>query len=157
MKLICTKCGAEKPDEEFPQDRRNTRRRGRSSWCRACYRVKTDAWKGDNPEKVRAMHRRSYGQNRQAVRDAQVDDRLRHRYGISLAQYDEMAETQGGVCAICGQPPKQKRLHVDHDHETGRVRGLLCAPCNTRLHALENLAWRAAAEAYLALAEIRDQ
>lgn len=41
-------------------------------------------------------------------------------------QYDELAQRQGGVCAICGRPPATRRLDIDHDHRTMQVRGLLC-------------------------------
>jgi hypothetical protein len=56
---------------------------------------------------------------------------LRTEYGISLQQFVAMLELQGGCCAICGHV--QKRLSVDHDHNTGRVRGLLCGSCNNGL------------------------
>ena len=49
---------------------------------------------------------------------------------MTLNDYDEMLEKQNGVCAICGKEPNGKRLHVDHCHETGVVRGLLCFRCN---------------------------
>lgn len=63
---------------------------------------------------------------------------LRNRYGITPEDYDRMLEEQGGVCAICeGACPTGRRLAVDHDHETGRVRGLLCVNCNQRLAWLE--------------------
>lgn len=52
------------------------------------------------------------------------------RYGITPAQYDAMLVLQGGVCVICQNPPKKTRLHVEHDHKTGRVRGLACHRCN---------------------------
>lgn len=55
------------------------------------------------------------------------------RYGITPEQYDEILEEQGGVCKICKNLPGKYRLHVDHDHETGKVRGLLCVTCNSRL------------------------
>lgn len=54
------------------------------------------------------------------------------KYGLSIADYDVLAEKQNGVCAICGEPDKQ-RLAVDHNHETGVVRGLLCRLCNLGL------------------------
>ncbi len=50
------------------------------------------------------------------------------KYGISVAEYDTMAASQEGVCMICKRKPR--RLYVDHDHNTGVVRGLLCNPCN---------------------------
>lgn len=66
---------------------------------------------------------------------------FQHRYGITLERYYEMVEKQGGVCALChrtsqtinpktGEP---RPLYVDHNHENGKVRGLLCQKCNTAL------------------------
>lgn len=56
-------------------------------------------------------------------------------YGITLADYEAMVEKQGGKCALCGGPPhgKGNKLHVDHCHVEGHVRGLLCSPCNLAL------------------------
>lgn len=62
------------------------------------------------------------------------DQHLRRQYGITQERYDEMLNEQGGLCAICHRPPathsSYKILHVDHNHVTGEVRGLLCATCN---------------------------
>lgn len=72
------------------------------------------------------------------------------RYGITVEQYGVMFEAQGGVCAICGRGPGKKALHVDHNHETGEVRGLLCSNCNTAIGLLgESLASLEKAMAYL--------
>jgi Recombination endonuclease VII len=57
--------------------------------------------------------------------------RLRDKYKISPADYERMAAEQAGRCAICRKVPE--RLFVDHDHQTGRVRGLLCRDCNFAL------------------------
>ena len=74
---------------------------------------------------------------------------LRREYGITLEQYNQMLAAQGGGCAICGsEPHEKKRLVVDHCHSSGRVRALLCGPCNTQLGAYEKL--RHLAVAYLA-------
>lgn len=64
--------------------------------------------------------------------------KLRTAYGMTLDEYYELLERQGNVCAICGKPPKSKRLSVDHNHKTGKVRGLLCTKCNSNLSALES-------------------
>src|SRR3989442_7637556 len=53
--------------------------------------------------------------------------------GDDDARYAEMVRAKGGGCAICGNPPKTRRLHVDHDHRTGKIRGLLCHRCNRAL------------------------
>jgi hypothetical protein len=56
------------------------------------------------------------------------------QYGLTVGDYDVMLAAQGGGCAICGRAAHNgndtRKLHVDHDHETGRVRGILCANCN---------------------------
>jgi hypothetical protein len=57
---------------------------------------------------------------------------LRAKYDISVEQYDAMLENQGGVCGICCQP-SDGALHVDHDHATHFIRGLLCRKCNMAL------------------------
>ena len=55
-------------------------------------------------------------------------------FGLSIEQYDAMLISQGGLCAICGSVPSDARsLAVDHDHDTGLVRGLLCTACNVYL------------------------
>ena len=65
---------------------------------------------------------------------------LKVAFGITLAEYDEMAERQGHVCAICGEPERRHhgKLSVDHDHATGRVRGLLCNACNVALGRMDD-------------------
>lgn len=58
--------------------------------------------------------------------------RLKSKYGMDPAEYDSMVEEQAGLCTICGNLPEMG-LVVDHDHSTGRVRGLLCGQCNVGL------------------------
>lgn len=56
------------------------------------------------------------------------------RYGLTAEAYEAMLAAQGGVCAICGGvDAKGRRLSVDHDHESGVVRALLCGGCNVAL------------------------
>lgn len=59
-------------------------------------------------------------------------NKLARKYGIDQAAFDALAVAQNGLCAVCRLPPRSKKptLHVDHDHATGRVRGLLCHECN---------------------------
>ena len=86
-----------------------------------------------------SCHRKSY----HAYPEKEADTRLRKLFGISLVEYRLMHEAQNGVCAICGKPEtrqcgkgKPNGLAVDHDHETGIVRGLLCGNCNMGLGLL---------------------
>ena len=58
---------------------------------------------------------------------------LKNNYGITLEDYDRMFAEQGGVCKVCGRSNGSMRLCVDHDHETGKVRSLLCSQCNIAL------------------------
>ena len=57
---------------------------------------------------------------------------MRSKYGLSLVDYQKLADAQENVCAICGGPPKGRgaKLYVDHNHGTGKIRGLLCVTCN---------------------------
>ena len=63
-------------------------------------------------------------------RDHRQDTRLQSTYGITLAQYQQMHDSQRGLCFICSS---NEKLFVDHCHETGQVRGLLCHHCNVML------------------------
>jgi hypothetical protein len=70
--------------------------------------------------------------------------RLADLFNITIAEYDKILRHQGGVCAICGLPPKPKalggnRLSVDHNHQTGLVRGLVHWKCNEAIGLLELL------------------
>lgn len=64
---------------------------------------------------------------------------LKHKYGISKADYNEMFQKQGGCCAICGKHQSEcyHPLGVDHNHLTSKIRGLLCGPCNSALSFLK--------------------
>lgn len=61
---------------------------------------------------------------------------LKRRYGITDEEYIKMWKEQKGKCALCGKELKDEYLHVDHDHTTGRVRGLLCKTCNMNLEIM---------------------
>lgn len=64
---------------------------------------------------------------------------LKKKFGITPAEYDALLASQNGGCAICGQQcPTNRNLAVDHDHETGRIRGLLCNPCNRAVGLLRD-------------------
>jgi hypothetical protein len=79
---------------------------------------------------------------------------LKQAYGITLEQYKNLCEIQEGCCAICGVVPSKELfhgLHVDHDHLTGKIRGLLCRWCNSMLGRVEACpSWLSKAESYLA-------
>lgn len=75
-----------------------------------------------------------------------------NEYGITLADVRELTRQQDTKCAICSRDfssLRSRQVHVDHDHFTGRVRGIICARCNQRLSGLEDPKWKDAAERYL--------
>lgn len=114
-------CGEAKPEGEFYlRTPRNPNTSGRRPDCKPCS----------------IASRRTVKEKRtpQEFREAY----LKSKFGITQADYDAMFERQAGACAICQCPAEQsyKGLHIDHDHITGRVRGLLCQRCNMALGLL---------------------
>lgn len=87
-----------------------------------------------DPEGVRAAARAQRAANPESVWRANRNQHLKTNHGITLSDYDAMLERQGGGCAICGDtPPPGRSFHVDHNHETDRLRELLCERCNPGL------------------------
>lgn len=141
----CARCKTDKPLDDFAADKR--RPDGKGSYCLECNREKCRAGHTKHREKRIAAQRKFREENLEAVRERRRnwdkenpekvrEGTLKRNYGLTLEQYREMLHEQAGVCAICGQPEtctykgKVRDLCVDHDHETGRVRQLLCAVCN---------------------------
>ncbi len=72
-------------------------------------------------------------------REKAHDRRIQNVYGLNPGEYDKIYSAQGGKCFICRRATgKTRKLSVDHSHETGRVRGLLCRPCNNMLGHLRD-------------------
>jgi len=89
-------------------------------------------------ENYKAYRRSLYLKNKERSLRTSRTNRLRRDYGLTVPEYDAMLALQKGLCAICDLPCKTKsRLCVDHDHQTGAVRGLLCRRCNRTLGQLE--------------------
>jgi len=143
----CKKCGETKPLEDFYREKGC--RDGHRPECKACNLAARKVWYAANKdreiERVKARQRENAERRnatQRAYRAANPDrlreGHLRRRFGMSLDDYRAMLELQRGGCAICGRPePEGGSLHVDHDHETGAVRGLLCFRCNGALGNLD--------------------
>lgn len=97
--------------------------------CTACY-AKQKYWK--DPEKFRAGVRKYRANNLEKAKRCQANSYRKTTYGISLAEFEAMAAAQNNECSIC-HIDKGETLHIDHDHDTGKVRGLLCSNCNRNL------------------------
>lgn len=141
----CKKCGEEKSRDEFYKA--SGTRDGYRSECKSCslaakaarYRANPEPeierarrWQRENPERYKLNQRRM--RNSPEGKRRQRAGHLLRKFGMTLKQYDAMLEAQEGRCAICTKPPRPDvSLHIDHEHETGRVRGLLCFSCNAAL------------------------
>lgn len=111
----CARCDAYMEKSMFRKDN-NKGTNGLSRYCKDCYKVYEDT------QREQRMHKM-----------------LKRNYGITPEQYDALHDAQNGLCAICGQPETKVMkgircvLAVDHDHVTGKIRGLLCTRCNAGL------------------------
>ena len=128
----CRGCGKEQPRNHFMAKKISKGVRYRGPDCKTCRAE---------------VRRENYSP------DYNANGMLKKNYGITLADYDAMVEKQGGKCAICeSTKPKTPgvRFAVDHDHKTGKVRGLLCGPCNAGIGKLgDDIALLTAAIEYL--------
>lgn len=106
---------------------------GKHRYCVPCAAANRRAWCERNREKIRDRNREAPWNKTPAAKEYYRRHRLQKRYGLSLETFEQMAEAQGGVCAICKQVPAGRGFHVDHCHTTGAVRGLLCDACNVGL------------------------
>jgi hypothetical protein len=144
----CHKCELQSPVTEFRKSKS-----GRPwNTCKACAAAHLRAWREKNQEHVEAYereyrkrperiekHRQRSRQRYHASPEVFRDKYLQRTFGISLDDYNSLLELQGGVCAICNQTCKSGRdLAVDHDHQTGQVRALLCMNCNRAIGWLQD-------------------
>lgn len=104
-----------------------------------CYPCYLSAWKASRPRKSRAPYKLSPAQ-RERVNARRRSSYLVRQYGITESERTAIIEAQGGVCPICERTPMKRGafgsklgFHIDHDHETGRIRGILCNDCNIGL------------------------
>lgn len=109
---------------------------------------------GETDEEYRKRNRACVAEWKRKYPTAALNTYLKSVYGITLKQYEELAAAQGGRCAICHDEKfgrrGVRRFAVDHDHKTGKVRGLLCGRCNVGLGLFDTEEKLLAAVAYLA-------
>ena len=121
------------PEQRAKAAERRRKREAEDPEFKARSRATEKRWRERNPEKVKAKSDR----NNRAYASRNREKQLRRLYGITHADYERMLEEQGGVCAICGSDTprrkNQKYFAIDHCHETGVARGVLCDPCNNGL------------------------
>lgn len=135
--LLCNVCNRWKVLSEYPAN-------NKTYWkveytCKSCTNDKSKNKPSRSPD---ARHE-EYENRKDSQSKLDREKRLA-KYGLSSSDYEILLEKQGGVCAICSKPETRTHhktgtpfsLAVDHDHETGRVRGLLCTKCNKAIGAL---------------------
>jgi hypothetical protein len=127
MNKQCQMCNLTKPVEQFHKSKQT--KDGRFSYCAPC-----------KVEANRRSNKKLLTENREKFLDQRKNWHLKKTYGITLDEYKTIVMEQGGVCAVCLKNEKQhyRQLAVDHDHTTGKVRGLLCHDCNRALGFLKD-------------------
>lgn len=115
----CTGCKTVKPVSNFWRNK--TQKDGLQAWCKTCWSAITQK-RRTGPKRAIELRQR---QNRHLVRE----------YGITIETYEHLLAAQDGLCAICklAHVDNDRKLAVDHDHNTLRVRGILCGKCNRAL------------------------
>lgn len=125
----CSKCFLIKPLEDFVKDKFS--KGGRRSFCKIC-KNKSDA---PRREKQREVYKSRY-------RERDVWLHRQRKFGLTKEAYFLLLADQRGACAICKisfpQEIAHRNIHIDHNHETGKVRGILCMGCNNGLGALKD-------------------
>ena len=137
--MTCRRCGREvelTTEFFFPSQLKNKN----TSWCKIC----TKGHNKENRHKFRERDKAYAKEYRQKFPDkCRASDRnakLKKAYGISQDDFCRLLEAQGNRCKICRE--SSEKFHVDHDHKTGKVRGLLCNLCNVGLGAFrDNVAY----------------
>ena len=145
----CTKCGIEKDVNHFSKCK--SAKDGLQSYCKVCVKEINNKWREANPEKAKEGAKKWYEANQEKHKENSKkwkeanpkktkENHLKRNFGITLEQYNEIFWKQKGSCAICGKHQNElnQTLAVDHDHATGKIRGLLCSNCNRAIGLLKD-------------------
>lgn len=128
----CCLCGSTKPLVDFAKGDGGKRK----SYCKTCDAETHARYRAIHGDRLNAQRRKKCQNDPRINRNYN----LRQHYGITLAQWEEMFDAQGRSCKICKTTtPKGRGWQTDHNHSTGRIRGVLCHHCNALIgHAMEN-------------------
>lgn len=131
LSKICTKCDKGLTIDKF--SKHYSCQFGRNSVCKKCDAKRVVKWQKDNPEKRQKTTKKFT--DKESTKRYRKNWRLLKHYNITIKDYELLLEKQNGKCAIC---QKERGLHVDHNHVTGKVRGLLCGQCNKAIGLLKD-------------------
>ena len=150
---VCRKCNTEKDLTEFYV-------KSNTTYCKQCIKVVNKGWELKNKDRVREYRTEWHRQQRKKKPGCFLIYERRKtlkKFGKTVEWFDQTLKDQNGGCAICESPEtgmhqcgRVASLAIDHNHETGKVRGLLCRLCNHALHKLDkDHSWAMKALAYL--------
>lgn len=133
MDKVCTKCKLSKSSEDY--HKQTNSKDGYSNWCKVCGYDNLKIWRKKNPDKIKKNAKNFRINNPKAYYNSQY----KSKYGISIEEYNRLFDIQKGQCKICKIDSKElpRKLAVDHNHVTGKVRGLLCGNCNVAIGNLK--------------------
>lgn len=119
----CFSCEEVKPFDQFHKQK--AKNDGLQSYCKQCYVIKLREYKAKDPEKVKNRSRRNH---------------MRRKYDLSVDGFHSLWDSQCGNCAICSSSLNfgTGGFAIDHNHSTGKVRGILCGPCNLGIGHLKD-------------------
>jgi len=121
--IECKRCKRELMEEEFAID--NRRKNGRQVWCKLCQKE----YRENNIHKIKEYQKKWYAERPDYDRRRNVE----RTFSITLEEYD--AYFVDATCGICN---RSEKLVLDHDHDTGEIRGVLCATCNSGIGLLRD-------------------
>lgn len=124
--MKCSTCHKPKDESEFYR-----RKNGKPiTQCKTCHNLRTNDWYHQNRTEQQAIRKERYKASGHALRTKRILD----KHGITAQQLLELHREQNDCCAICHKPESIKSiLSLDHSHQNGKVRGLLCTHCNLML------------------------
>lgn len=148
----CTSCGIPKELSSFYSG--IDKRRNKPyifAICRSCHKIRDDEWKRKHPQSVTKIQRKYHLANKEVLEEKRRIKRaqdfigysrrrkelhkIKRKYGTLI---DDLLKEQSNLCAICQTPFVEKYYDIDHSHQSGVIRGLLCRKCNSGLHYFED-------------------
>lgn len=146
---FCGECSEVKPLLEFHSNNRT--RHGVATKCKECKNehnralvkrhkeeMGEDAWLAKKREQLKKWRVNTRPKRLEHFQRYEREKNLKSNYGISIDDFDRLLASQDGRCAICETPNPQRFWHIDHDHSTGEIRGILCNLCNVGLGAFKD-------------------
>lgn len=125
---MCYRCKEVLPSSEFTKDPRVVS--GLKSYCKNCCRLDAlERYKKD-PDRINAVRNARLRAIYTTERGRRMH--IKHKYGLTYEEYEQLLAEQGGACAVCGaaEPGGKGDWHIDHSHKAKQIRGILCAGCN---------------------------